>query len=438
MKPFVRILAVLAALTALAGCDMAVFGHDDTPEIRDYDKVLIIYSAGYNTISSYLQGDIREILATDPAVWLPVKGGRKALLVFSHRTASSYDFSTLTSPVLFRISRDYDGSARCDTLLTLEPGTIITDVEVSRRVLGYVMENFPSEHYGMIYSSHGTGWLPRGYYGKYMNDDSVVWLSPRRHAAAEEGPEGAVPYIFPDPDDYPVKSIGNELEQLPGGSTWAYELELPDFARSIPMHLDYLLMDACLMGGIETAYELKDVADVIGFSATEIPAEGFYYPRIAKHLLYNASASPAAVCDDYYQVALTRSGSGRTAVVSCIDCSKLERLASVCGPLFEKYREGLDAINPSKVQGFFRHNQHYYYDLQDIMSQAGVRGAEMDEFIEALSDCIIYKASTERAMTSVVINRFCGFSMFLPCHGNDELREYYKCLAWNKATALVK
>lgn len=427
-------------LFAATGCDLnSGDGPDPVPD--EYERVVILYSAGYNTISDYLQGDIRELLSS-PSAYLPIRGGKKAFLVVTHQTGRAYDFTNPTSPYLLRISRNYDGSARCDTLLTLEKGTRVIDVPVCRSLLEYIGEHFPSRHYGMIFSSHGTGWLPKGYYGTEKDDDNVIWYSPRPSgqvsANPSDTPTGAVPYTLPDPDDIPVKSLGNEVEQDARGRTWAYEMDLPEFVQACPLHFDYLLLDACLMGGIETAYEFRGVADYIGFSAAEIPAEGFYYTAIPQHLLYDTPADPMSVCSDFYDKALTRSGSQRTAVVSFIDCSKLEALAQVCRTIFEKYREGLNTIDPTHVQGFFRHKQHFFYDLQDIVINAGANGEDLAAFQTALADCVRYLAYTERAMNTIVINRFCGFSMYLPCHGNAKLDEFYKGLAWNRTTALVK
>lgn len=435
-----RWLIFFAAVWTAVACDIASVGPDTPPVVTEYDRVVILYAPGYNTISEYLKGDVREILESPPA-YIPIKGGKKALLVLSHNTARSYDFSTPTSPYLFRIMRDYDGSIICDTLATLEEGLRIVDPDIARQVLSIIGENFPSKHYGMIFSSHGTGWLPKGYYGTDKDENPIIWSGapvPFSQTYREDIPEGAVPYTLPDPDDIPVKSIGNEVEQDARGRTWAYEMDLPEFARACPLHLDYLLMDCCLMGGIETAYELRNMADYIGFSAAEIPADGFYYPMMAKHLLHDTPATPIGVCSDFYLNALKRSGSQRTAVISYIDCSRLEALAEVSARIFEKYRTEIENVDPTAVQGFFRHNQHFFYDMLDIVEKAGVTGEDLAEFTSALNACVLYRNHTEKVMNSVKVNRFCGFSMFLPCHGNNELREFYKGLAWNKATALVK
>ena len=432
---------VAALLLGAVACDIAGIGPSEAPVVTEYDRVVILYSPGYNTISDYLKGDVREII-NSPAEYIPIKGGRKALIVFSHNTERAYDFTTPTSPYLIRIMRDYDGSILCDTLATMEKGTRIIDPEVARHVLSVIGEYFPSKHYGMIFSSHGTGWLPKGYYGTEKDDDPIIWSGAPALAgeanAANEAPEGAVPYRLPDPDDIPVKSVGNEVEQDARGKTWAYEMDLPEFVKACPLHLDYLLLDCCLMGGIETAYEWRNVADYIGFSAAEIPADGFYYTPLCKHLFYDTPAAPLEVCNDFYLRALTRSGSQRTAVISYIDCSRLEEFARVSARIFEKYRAEIAAVNPAEVQGFFRHNQHYFYDMLDIVEKAGVTGDDLAEFTAALNACVLYRNHTEKVMGSVKVDRFCGFSMFLPCNGNATLYDFYKGLAWNKATALVK
>jgi hypothetical protein len=57
-----------------------------------------------------------------------------------------------------------------------------------------------------------------------------------------------------------------------------------------------------------------------------------------------------------------------------------------------------------------------------------------------LNSCIIYKAATDeflRGFGGFTIRTFCGFSMYLPCHGSAFLDGKYKELAWNKATGLV-
>ena len=63
-----------------------------------------------------------------------------------------------------------------------------------------------------------------------------------------------------------VKSIGQSRHN--GRS---YEIEIEDFAKAIPMKLDYILFDACLMGNLEIALNIAPYADYLVASAETEP-----------------------------------------------------------------------------------------------------------------------------------------------------------------------
>jgi hypothetical protein len=116
----------------------------------------------------------------------------------------------------------------------------------------------------------------------------------------------------------------------------------------------------------------------------------------------------------------------------------MEPLTKVCSDLFAKYASEIAAVNPSKVQRFYRSGYHWFYDLESILMVAGVSQEELKALRAAIAECVIYKAATPSFMQEFDINVFSGFSMFLPCNGGDRLREFYKTLDWNKATGLVR
>jgi hypothetical protein len=95
-----------------------------------------------------------------------------------------------------------------------------------------------------------------------------------------------------------------------------------------------------------------------------------------------------------------------------------------------------------QVQGYFRYNRHYYYDLKDILVNAGISAEEEALLQRALDNCILYKAATPSFMlgsSGFYINHYSGLSMYLPSMGSDYLDNYYRThLAWNQATRLVK
>ena len=216
-------------------------------------------------------------------------------------------------------------------------------------------------------------------------------------------------------------------------------MDIRDFAEAIPMKLDYLLFDACLMGGIEVAYELAGKCDRLGFSQAEVLAEGFNYTTISSHLLGNRNESdPLSVCKDYFTQYDVQEGVYRSATISLIDCNNLEPLAETCSILFDKYSDKIHSLNASDVQRFYRGSKHWFYDLESILLNAGISDSELQELHSALNRCILYKGATPSFMNEFSIHTFSGFSMYLPSNGHDELDKYYKTLKWNKITGLVK
>ncbi len=371
-------------------------------ETENQRKVLLLYSAGYNSLKDYLRSDFEDLKGG----WLPGNNSTDdVVLVYTH-TPVNNGYKKPSSPYLIRIYKDREGTTISDTLVTYAEGTISSSKEQLNTVLNYVKSKFSAGSYGMIFSSHATGYLPAGF---YTNPNS---------------------YVF-------SKSIGQDRVDS-SGSSMSYEIDLPDFVDAIPMKLDYILFDACLMGGVEVAYELREKCDKVGFSQAEVLAEGFNYSSLTQHLIQNDEPNPQAVCEDYFEQYDKQSGVYRSATISLVDCRQLESLAELCKEIFASHREGLDNITPSKVQRFYRSNYHWFYDLESIIINAGASDAELSKLNSILEECILYKGSTPEFMQEFKIDIFSGLSMYLPCKGNNELDKFYKTLEWNKATGLVE
>lgn len=433
------IMAVGITLSAIVstGCDPfweLINNGEYNEEDMKNRNVLLLYSAGYNDLSQFLDSDVDELMSG----WLPGnKGADNILLVYKHNTISYKNFSTPNAPDLIRLYKDKKGNVISDTLKTFSPESISSSARMLNEVLTFVKEEFPAKGYGMIFSSHATGYLPSGYYsnpGKYKFDKGLKMMS-----SGYFMDPAPVPYVEVehDPSLPMVKSIGQDAIKS-DGTTVSYEMDLPDFAEAIPMKLDYLLFDACLMGGIEVAYELKDKCSFIGFSQAEVLAEGLNYRKLTTHLLQNANPDPQAVCEDYFKQYDIETGVYRSATISYIDCSRLEPLAETCRTLFAAHRSTLDKINYNNVQRYYRSDKHWFYDLESIVTESGATEQELQELKNALQECVIYAAHTPEFMLEFEINTFSGFSMYLPRNGGTELDKYYKTLKWNQTTGLVE
>ena len=443
------ISAALMAL-ALAACEPSFdfhsdFYHDGVSsdrgdgyggrEVREESRnVLLLYSAGFNSLSGYLEEDIRDLLSGE----LPSEGRIKdVLLVYSHLPVKKSAYAIPSSPVLTRVYKDIYGNVATDTLVVYPSSTYSSSAGQLNEVLTYVRDNFPAKTYGMIFSSHATGYLPAGY---YTSPDSYVYAPASSTLGTERGraPRG-VPYLEPehDPALPMVKSVGQD--QVGGyGAYLSYEIQIEDFARALPMYMDYILFDACLMGGVEVAYELKDRCGLVGFSQTEVLAEGFDYRSIPNYLLSGQEPDPESVCRDYFEQYDVQSGIYRSATISLVDCRRMEPLAAICADLFVKYRRDMRNLSPFNVQRYYRYDYHWFYDLVDILVKAGADPADVEALENAVDDCMIYRAATPEFMGAFDIDSYSGFSMYLPCHGNGELDKYYRTLKWNIATGLVE
>ena len=401
--------------------------------VEEPRNVLLLYSAGFNSLSTYLAGDINDLISGD----IPTGSRSKdVLLIYSHLPIRKGAYSQPNSPILMRVYKDMWGEVVKDTLLVCPETTHSADPSQLKMILNYVKDNFPAKTYGMIFSSHATGYLPTGYYsspGSYVYTPALSMMT--------EGAGGGrgVPYVEPeyDPSFPMVKSVGQDQVGT-YGSYISYEIQIEEFAQAIPMYLDYILFDACLMGGIEVAYELREKCGLVGFSQTEVLAEGFDYAAIPTHLLSGEKPDPAAVCMDYFKQYDVQTGLYRSATISLVDCSRLEPIAEICAELFRKYASKMAKLNPKTVQGYFRGEFHWFYDLVDIVLESGATEEELAALNEAVEDCMVYRASTPEFMESIEIETYSGFSMYLPCDGGVELDKYYRNLQWNIATGLVE
>ena len=430
MKALKPIIFLASAALILSGCDKS---RRDTPEEKTYSKVMIMYSAGFNSLSSYLEEDIEDLQKG----YLPSEDDDNAIFIISHLSKGSA-YSYPTSPYLIRLYKDKNSNPVMDTLVTYPPTDLLVQPDVMQKALTYIRDGYKSDSYGFVVSSHGTGWLPVNYYNS--GEPSSSSLNTARKAARRyDFSSHAEPYVELELPGPKTKTFGQEYVQT--GTTTdtrtSYEMTIQDFASSIPMYMDYILMDACLMGGIEVAYELKDVCRYLAFSQAEVLADGLDYPMLTTRLLAQSNPDVKQVCADYFEQYDVQTGTYRSATISLIDCDGLGSLASACKDVIEAHRDGLEAVNPSDVQGYFRSNKHWFYDLRDVLDKAGMTSTEATRLDAALSSCVLYNQCTP-SFISFDINTHCGLSMYLPKNGSAYLDEFYKTLAWNKAVGLVQ
>ena len=351
-------------------------------------KTVLLYMVANNNLSYDAENSISRLQNG----YIPAEEGN--LLVYKHCAGMD--------PVLLHIKKGEEGTVVADTAYRFPPRVSATKSALTQ-ALNVTQALFPADSYGLILWSHGTGWIPP------LASSS---------SAAQEQRSGSCP-------------------ERTFGLDGKVELEIRDLAQAIPYKLSFMLMDACFMGGIETAYEVKDSVDYYIGSPAEILTESFPYHKIMQHI-FKSTPDYAAVCKEYYDYYNAKSGSERSATVALMDCSKLAEVAEVAKRVFDQYGERIASLDLSLLQPYFRgSSSKYFYDLKDLVD--AIADASLSaEFAAALERAVPYKAATPYFI-ELPIRRFCGVSTYVPGNPADtKLADYYKQYKWNQATGMIK
>jgi Clostripain family. len=200
------------------------------------------------------------------------------------------------------------------------------------------------------------------------------------------------------------------------------------------------VFDACLMGDIEVAYELKDSVDYVVSSPAEILANGFPYQNIMQHV-YKTPTDLVGVAKEYYE--FYKNSSNPSATISVVKTSELVGVALEAKVIFNKYRSKIGQLDVSNIQRYFRYNKHWFYDVGDFITQLS-SPAEAAPFIKSLNNAVIYKAATPDFLYdyggfTIDPNKYSGLGIYIPTEPSDpELNEFYKKFKWNMDANLIQ
>jgi len=274
------------------------------------------------------------------------------------------------------------------TLLKKYPEFNSVSAEGIKNVLNDAISLYPSESYGLVLWSHGTSWLPAG----------VRLKSP--------------------------KAFGDDKGK---------QLNITDLADALPVKFDFILFDACLMGAVEVAYELKEKTNYILAPSTETIADGFPYDIIVPELL---SAKPdlkktAKLYFDFYN---SQYAEYRSATVSVINTQELNALSEEMKKLIQSEGFHFQSFNRSAVQRLDTYSEQYHFDLLDFIEKSFI--SDKTAFKAQLNRTILYKAHTPRFIEMYEIRTYCGLSCYIPHFQCNDLNTYYSTLKWSVETGI--
>mgnify|MGYP000038872068 CR=1 FL=1 len=151
------------------------------------------------------------------------------------------------NPVLLEIVPDQT-DAIVSRVVKSYPEQNATDKAVMRGVLEDAIRMYPAPSQGLVIASHGSGWWP---------------------AFADE--------LVPTDDEHDTP----QTRAIAGGDRYGTDVEVNDLAELLPIKYDFILMHACLMGNVETAYALKDKCGHIARCQPAVPIHHGSYVRTA-------------------------------------------------------------------------------------------------------------------------------------------------------------
>lgn len=372
--------------------------------IKSKNRTVLVYIAGANSLRSLVNADLQEMkegLAKVDSKDLDLAN----LLVYREASGSKERLK----PQLLKLERK--GEEVYWEVVKEYNSQISTDVEVMSQVFTDVYSDYTADSYGLVLWSHADGWLYAGH-----SRINSRWFGQDY-----------------DGSDYHYMDI----------------IGLNEALKSAP-HLDFLLFDACFMQSLEVAYQLKDKADFMLGSPTEIPGPGAPYQFVIPALFQDAKSVAFDVAEAYYDYysdkyngGVGSSNSNWTSGVSMavLNMKELDAFAYTTNSVLSENELKYDALNFTDVMYYDKQSRvrYYYIDMLGVMKNNISIG--YSEWEKSFNRLIPYFKTTPTNYSSYVRNfsmiEANGLSFYVPrspISGFDFEKEnnYYKTLDWWK------
>ena len=328
------------------------------------------------------------------------------------------------------IELGYDSSQKKvikDTLQTYE-GSDYATAEGFTSLLNEVKTRAEALNYALIIGAHGCGWT-------YSSD----WVSypyrarPLNGVASTASDENFSGIYFGNGSGLHTRFFGSV-------SLADHAIDVTTLAEGIKksgMKMQYILFDACYMGNVETAYELKDVTNYMIASSSEIMGYGLPYKSIWTYL---NSATPSYSSIVTTSVNFYNTTGDPYLNLAAVDCRQMDKLASVMKEINSKYTLSstvpLDSIQP--LDGF---SPNLFYDLSVYVDSLHPSGYLLDQFTAQLKLTVKAAAHTAQAYTNLgsgragtfTVKNYCGLSISDPSQHSVAIKGREKT-GWWKAT----
>lgn len=318
-----------------ADADTVMIG-GDLPPAPPKKWTIMHYCAADNDLKQFLVKDVNEMEAVGSTQNMNIvvqidQGGSDCKRLYIEKDA---DLKKINSPVLAELGR-----------------TNMADSQVMADFIKFSMEKFPAEHYALIISDHGGGWLGAVYdesHGKMMS--------------------------------------------------------MPDIRKGIEMgisgkrdKLDVLGFDACMMANTEVAFEMKDCASYMAGSENNEGFHGWPYTQLLTRSALNKlervmrgklNISPESFARKIIETASTDHENLPT--LSAMDLSKMNQVAEATNEFSQNLIDTAtenhtfrEIALSTETFGNFHFRDHYHF-AQQVAESPKIEDVKLKESAKGL------------------------------------------------------
>lgn len=406
------IYSIVFAALFMVACNTE--GENEKRPTGPVDHTVIMYLAGNNNLSSYLAGNVKEVMS---ALDGSTPGGNGRIVAFYSPSVSAGD------PVLLELYYSRKNGPLCDTLKRYDRNISATSESTMRTVIADAMAGAPAAEYSIIFGSHATGWFTR----ECMSRGSLV--SP----LSADGGECGYGSFWRQRGDEITRTFGMDGSSDPG-------MNVSEIVSAFDGHrFRSIIFDACFMASAEVAYDLRESADYLIASSAEIMGRGMPYELILEYLFASGSVEDNLVkfCSEYIRFYSELTTGRKSGTISLIDLSAVENLAAAVCTLESA---GLRDVDRDDVQAFELLDEHQFFDLEQYYELATTSDSAYADFQNRLSDCVIYAGHTPTVFSALgsggystfPVERSCGLTVNIPSEEYPLFRSEWLATAWAK------
>ncbi len=423
-KLFTLLLIGILAICSLGSCS------DEAVDVDSVNKqtILVFFPWTGGTNSTGLLDDLNNNVDSICQGIIAKKGlTNSRVLLFMSKSSNESTLSELK----------YDEATNevNQTLLKTYEGHTYNSAEGFADILNEVKRQAEALNYALIVGGHGCGWTYATDWVNYpyLARPSMGGNTPSTSQGKTNAGDNFSGIQFGDNPNKPLTRFFGSVSL----NDCAIDLStLAEGIKQSGIKMQYILFDACYMGNVETAYELKDVTNFLIASSSEIMSYGLPYKSIWSYLNSTAPSYSSIVSTS---VSFYQGTSVPYLNLAAIDCRELDNLASVMKDINSKYTLDpaveLDSIQP--LDGF---SPNLFYDLATYVDSLHPSGYLKEQFTSQLKKTIKAAQSTDKVYTAlssagkeIAIKNYSGLSISDPSQHSVATKGREKT-GWWKAT----